>query len=85
MTKRKQYTTGEFAKKANVSIRTIHYYNDKKLITPSFVSEAGYRYYSDEDFAKLQKVLTLKHLGFSLEEIRMISLHEKNTDRKSVV
>ena len=80
MTKRKQYTTGEFAKKANVSIRTIHYYNDKKLITPSFVSEAGYRYYSDEDFAKLQKVLTLKHLGFSLEEIRMISLHEKNTD-----
>lgn len=80
MAQSKRYTTGEFAKKANVSIRTIHYYNDKKLITPSFVSEAGYRYYSDADFARLQKILTLKHLGFSLEEIRDISLREDDTD-----
>lgn len=85
MEKRKQYTTGEFARKANVSVRTIHYYNDKKLITPSFVSQSGYRYYSDADFAKLQKILTLKNLGFSLKEIRMISMNEKDTDfvRKS--
>lgn len=80
MQKKKQYTTGEFAKKANVSIRTIHHYNNKKLITPSFVSDSGYCYYSDEDFARLQKILTLKHLGFSLEEIRTISLNEEDAD-----
>lgn len=76
----RRYSTGEFAKKANVSIRTIHYYNEKGLIKPSFISEAGYRYYSDRDFARLQKILTLKHLGFSLEEIRTISLREDDTD-----
>lgn len=80
MDEKRRYSTGEFARKANVSIRTIHYYHDKKLIKPSFISETGYRYYSDEDFAKLQKILILKHLGFSLEEIREISLNEEDSD-----
>ncbi len=80
MKEKRQYSTGEFAKKANVSIRTIHYYHDKNLIKPSFISESGYRYYSDEDFAKLQRILALKHLGFSLEEIREISLNENDSD-----
>lgn len=80
MSQKKKYTTGQFAKKAKVSVRTIHYYHDKGLIRPGYVSESGYRYYGDEDLAYLQRILALKHLGFSLEEIRAISLNENDAD-----
>lgn len=77
---RKLYLTGEFAKKANVSVRTIHYYEKIGLIHPEKISESGYRYYSAEEFARLQRILTLKLLGFSLEEIQELSVNESNTD-----
>ncbi len=63
------YTSGEFAKKANVTVRTIRFYDRKGLLKPSRVEENGYRLYTDEDFGRLQKILSLKYLGFSLEEI----------------
>ena len=47
------YTTGEFARMAHVTIRTIRYYDKKGLLKPSFINESGYRMYSDEDFLKL--------------------------------
>ena len=63
------YKTGKFARLANVSERTIRYYDKIGLLKPSFVMENGYRQYSDLDLLKLQKILSLKHLGFSIEEI----------------
>lgn len=63
------YKTGQFAKLANVSERTIRYYDKIGLLKPSFVMENGYRQYSDLDLLKLQKILSLKHLGFSIDEI----------------
>lgn len=65
----KLYKTGQFARLANVSERTIRYYDKIGLFKPSFVMENGYRQYSDLDLLKLQKILSLKHLGFSIEEI----------------
>ena len=50
------YTSGEFARKANVTIRTIRYYDKQGILKPSQVSEAGYRLYTDEDFGRLQKM-----------------------------
>ncbi len=88
------YKTGQFAKLANVSERTIRYYDKIGLLKPSFVMENGYRQYSDLDLLKLQKILSLKHLGFSIEEIfpmvmenaknlnDRISLHEKYSTNK---
>lgn len=70
------YTAGEFAKKAGVTIRTIRFYDGKGLLKPSSLSEAGYRLYTDEDFAKLQRILTLKYLGFSLEDIATMFITE---------
>ncbi|WMJ88283.1 MerR family transcriptional regulator [Anaerocolumna sp. MB42-C2] len=67
------YSTGEFAKRARVSIRTIRYYDKQGILKPSFINESGYRYYTDSDFGKLQKILTLKYLGFSLDEIMDIT------------
>ena len=64
------YRTGEFARKASVSVRTLRYYDRLGLLSPSTYSEAGYRLYTDQDFPRLQQILGLKYLGFSLDEIR---------------
>lgn len=74
------YTSGQFAKKANVTIRTIRYYDKQGLLKPAGVSEGGYRLYTDSDFAKLQKILSLKYLGFSLDEIRSITINDDDND-----
>lgn len=66
------YTAGRFARKAGVTMRTIHYYDKEGILQPSSHSDAGYRLYNDEDFGRLQKILTLKFLGFSLDEIKGI-------------
>ncbi len=76
----KCYTTGEFAKKAKVTIRTIRYYDKKGILQPSFRNDAGYRMYTDQDFLKLQKVLSLKYLGFSLEEIKNMTINDDVSD-----
>ena len=68
------YTSGEFAEKAHVTLRTIRYYDKMNLLKPSMHTEAGARLYSDQDFAKLQQILLFKYLGFSLEEIREMTL-----------
>lgn len=70
----KYYTSGEFAKKAHVSIRTIRYYDQKNLLKPSTHTGSGARRYTDSDFAKLQQILLLKYLGFSLSDIREMTL-----------
>lgn len=70
----KYYTSGEFAKKAHVSIRTIRYYDQKNLLKPATHTAGGARRYSDQDFAKLQQILLLKYLGFSLSDIRKMTI-----------
>ena len=74
----KMYSTGKFAKLANVTERTIRYYDKIGLLKPSFVLSNGYRQYTDSDLLKLQKILSLKHLGFSIEEIFPIVLEDQD-------
>jgi ubiquinone/menaquinone biosynthesis C-methylase UbiE/DNA-binding transcriptional MerR regulator len=80
------YTAGIFAKKAGITLKTIHHYHKEGLLCPSGYNDAGYRLYSDEDFQKLQKILTLKFIGFSLEEIKELikSDYLKNNVRESL-
>jgi DNA-binding transcriptional MerR regulator len=66
------YTSGQFARRAAVSVRTIRYYDHVGLLSPSEHSEAGYRLYSDEDLATLQQILALRLLGFTLDEIQAL-------------
>lgn len=70
------YTAGVFAKKAGVTIRTIRFYDKENLLKPILHNESGYRLYTDSDFAKLQKILTLKFLGYSLSDIKDIFSRE---------
>ncbi len=69
-------TVGEVAKKMDVTVRTLQYYDREGLLSPSCVSEGGRRLYTDRDIVKLHQILSLKHLGFSLDDIknRLISL-----------
>ncbi|CBZ02706.1 methyltransferase domain-containing protein [Clostridium botulinum] len=77
-TSKKLFTTGEFAKKAGVTIRTLRYYDKIGLLVPSSHNELGHRLYSKEDFGKLQKILTLKFIGLSLEDIANIMKYDLN-------
>lgn len=74
----KQYSTGQFSKLANVTERTIRYYDKIGLLKPSFVMENGYRKYTQADLLKFQKILSLKHMGFSLDEIYPMVSKEQN-------
>jgi len=63
-------TVGQLAAKAGVSVRTLQYYHKEGILVPSAQSEGGRRLYTDKDMVMLQQILSLKYLGFSLEEIR---------------
>lgn len=65
-----QMTVGLLAKRANVSVRTLQYYDKIALLKPSSISEGGRRLYSDNDMTMLHQIITLKSLGLSLEEIK---------------
>ena len=80
------YSSGSFARKAKVSLRTIRYYDKIDLLKPTLVEDNGRRFYTDEDFSKLQQILTFKMLGFSLDEIKAmtISTPDKDTLQKSL-
>lgn len=79
MKKENYYSSGEFAKIAQVTLRTIRYYDQQNILKPSYVNESGARFYSEEDLAKLQQILLFKYLGFSLAEIKEMTLD--NFDR----
>ncbi|MEH2948828.1 methyltransferase domain-containing protein [Sporofaciens sp. JLR.KK001] len=76
MNKPGYYSSGKFARMANVTLRTIRYYDKQDILKPSFVSESGARFYTDEDFARLQQILLLKYLGFSLDDIREMTIDD---------
>jgi DNA-binding transcriptional MerR regulator len=61
---------GELARRTGLTIRTLHHYDEIGLLKPSLHTEAGHRLYTDRDVARLQQVLSLRELGFGLEEIR---------------
>ena len=72
------YSSGEFAKKAHITKKTVRYYDEHNILKPSYVNENGARFYNDDDFARLQQILFLKYLGFSLDDIKEMTL--RNTD-----
>ena len=79
-----KYTAGELAKKLGVSSRTVRWYDEKKILLPSGYSEAGYRLYDDESAKRLQKIIMLRYLDFSIEQIREIMKEEEFDVRKSL-
>lgn len=77
------YSSGEFAKKAHITKKTIRYYDEHNILKPSYVNENGARFYNDEDFARLQQILFLKYLGFSLDDIKEMTLRSTDSEMLS--
>lgn len=65
-----QITTGELAKKAHVTVRTLQYYDRINLLKPTAISDGGRRLYNENDLSILHQIITLKSLGMSLKEIK---------------
>ena len=68
------YSSGQFARLAGVSLKTIRFYDKKNILKPSYRNASGARFYTEEDFAKLQQILLLKYLGLSLEDIKELAI-----------
>ncbi|MBN1369117.1 MAG: MerR family transcriptional regulator [Dehalococcoidaceae bacterium] len=66
------YTVKDLSRFAGVSVRTLHYYDEKGLLKPASYDLNGYRRYGEEQLIKLQQIMFYKELGFSLEEIGQI-------------
>ncbi|MCI8429612.1 MAG: methyltransferase domain-containing protein [Lachnospiraceae bacterium] len=68
------YSSGQFARMAGVTVRTIRFYDRQNILKPSYVNHSGARFYTDSDLARLQQILLLKYLGFSLDDIREMTI-----------
>lgn len=67
------YRIGMFANINRVTIKTLRYYDEHNLLKPVHVDlENGYRYYASGQIADLHRILALKNMGFSMEDIREI-------------
>ena len=72
--------SGEIAKKAGISQKTVRLYDEKGLLKPTEYSEGNYRLYDKEALLVLENIIALKQIGFSLEEIRDNLITAKNLD-----
>ena len=62
---------GDFAKLAQVSTKTVRYYDRRGLLKPAWIDRfTGYRYYTVEQLTQLNRILALKEFGFTLDQIR---------------
>ena len=68
----KLYTVSEVSELTSVTVRTIRYYDNIGILSPSSHGPAGSRLYNNMDIMRLQEILTLKLIGFSLKEINEI-------------
>jgi len=68
----KLFKAREFAQLTGVTVRALHHYDRLGLLKPSRYSQAGYRLYRENDVARLEQIVALKFIGFSLKEITKI-------------
>jgi DNA-binding transcriptional MerR regulator len=79
-----EYTINKLAQIAGVSKRTLRYYEEMGLLTPSRVSSNGYRIYGQREVDLLQQILFYRELGVSLDEIKTI-VCTKNFDGRAAL
>ena len=75
-----QFSTGELAKAAEVSVRTVQYYDQRGILTPSEVTEGCRRIYYESDLERLQVICFLRDLDFSINQIKKL-LQEENREQ----
>ncbi len=68
--RRETWKVGELARRTGLTVRALHHYDEIGLLRPSLHTESGHRLYTAVDVARLQRILSLRQIGLSLEEVR---------------
>src|SRR5215208_6611383 len=64
---------GEFSRLSQVTVKTLHHYDEIGLLKPAQVDKfTEYRYYTLEQLPRIHSVMALKELGLSLDEIKLM-------------
>jgi MerR family transcriptional regulator, thiopeptide resistance regulator len=77
-----QWKVGELARRTGLTVRTLHWYDQLGLLRPSQRTPSGHRLYVPADVQRLQQIRSLRHLGFTLEEIQDCLRQRKFTPAK---
>lgn len=76
------YKIGELSKLCNISVKTLRFYDAQGLLIPDEIDRfTGYRYYSAAKLAECYRIIALKELGFTLEEIRAQLAAKEDNER----
>lgn len=76
------FKIGDFSKLSRVPVKTLRYYDEIGLLPPEQVDQfTGYRYYSAHQLERLNRILALKDLGLSLEQIRQMLVQSLPADQ----
>jgi len=82
----KLFKIGDLAKRAGVTVRTVRYYEELGLLSPTETSPGGFRLYSEKDLRKLNFIKRFKNLDFPLDEIlRLIDLPEEGQTKSEKI
>ena len=77
------YKIGEFSKITNMTIKTLRYYDEEKILVPSCRGDNNYRLYSEEDFKRAELILFLRSFDFSIAEVKeVLAGYEEKNDLK---
>lgn len=74
------YTVKQLSELSGVTIRTLHYYEEVKVLKPAYYGSNGYRYYEEKELLQLQQILFFKELGFTIKQIQKV-LGKSNFDQ----
>src|SRR5687767_1551010 len=80
----RHWRIGEVAKATGLTARALHHYDDIGLLVPSGRSAAGYRLYSAGDLRRLYRIVALRGMGFTLDEIGSTLLRDGEDPRPAV-
>lgn len=72
---------GEFSKMSRVTIKALRYYEKEGLLIPEYIDNyTWYRYYESSQLINISKIITLKQVGLSIEEIKKIIIEKAPID-----
>ncbi|MNQ71216.1 HTH-type transcriptional activator TipA [compost metagenome] len=71
------WKVGELARLTGLTVRTLRFYDQIGLFSPSAQTESGHRQYDASDLSRLQQIVSLKEMGLSLDEVKSLLLNEQ--------
>ncbi|WP_077617475.1 MerR family transcriptional regulator [Litchfieldia sinesaloumensis] len=83
--KKQHWKVGELAALTGLTIRTLRYYDQIDLFSPSQYTESGHRLYTESDLSKLQQILALKQIGLSLDDIKSVMTNNEKDFTAAII